>query len=113
MRIINKHAPLKTKRIKYSKQPDWLTDEIKEAQKKRTKFESCLFKTKISYYFGVAAIYIFIFITVLFMVYLGIFWCIWVYLGVFGRDIWTPCISIRLTLQCPVYHNIWHNFADY
>jgi hypothetical protein len=38
MRIINKHAPLKTKRIKYSKQPDWLTDEIKEAQKKRTIF---------------------------------------------------------------------------
>lgn len=38
MRIINKHAPLKTKRITYSKQPDWLTDEIKEAQKKRTIF---------------------------------------------------------------------------
>ena len=38
MRIINKHAPLKTKRIKYSKKPDWLTDEIKEAQKKRTIF---------------------------------------------------------------------------
>ena len=38
MRIINKHAPLKTKRIKYSKQPDWLKDEIKEAQKKRTIF---------------------------------------------------------------------------
>jgi hypothetical protein len=38
MRIINKHAPLKSKRIKYSKQPDWLTDEIKEAQKKRTIF---------------------------------------------------------------------------
>ena len=38
MRIINKHAPLKTKRIKYSKQPDRLTDEIKEAQKKRTIF---------------------------------------------------------------------------
>jgi hypothetical protein len=38
MRIINKHAPLKSKRIKYSKQPDWLTDEIKEAQKKPTTF---------------------------------------------------------------------------
>jgi hypothetical protein len=38
MRIINKHAPLKTKRIKYSKQPDWLTDEIKEAQKKTNFF---------------------------------------------------------------------------
>jgi hypothetical protein len=26
---INKHAPLKTKRMKYAHQPEWLTDDIK------------------------------------------------------------------------------------
>ena len=35
---INKHAPLKTKRIRYAHQPEWLTDEIKYAQKKRNHF---------------------------------------------------------------------------
>ena len=35
---INKHAPLKTKRIKYAHQPEWLTDDIKDAQKKRNHF---------------------------------------------------------------------------
>ena len=35
---INKHAPLKTKRIRYAHQPEWLTDEIKDAQKKRNHF---------------------------------------------------------------------------
>jgi hypothetical protein len=35
---INKHAPLKTKRIKYAHQPIWLTDEIKDTQKKRFHF---------------------------------------------------------------------------
>ena len=33
--LINKHAPLKTKRVKYSHQPGWMTDEIKDAQRKR------------------------------------------------------------------------------
>ena len=35
---INKHAPLKTKRIKYAHQPEWLTDDIKDAQKKEIIF---------------------------------------------------------------------------
>ena len=35
---INKRAPLKTKRIKYAHQPEWLTDDIKDAQKKRNHF---------------------------------------------------------------------------
>ena len=35
---INKHAPLKTKRIKYAHQPKQLIDEIKDAQKKRNHF---------------------------------------------------------------------------
>jgi hypothetical protein len=29
---INKHAPLKTKRMKYAHQPEWLTDDIKDAR---------------------------------------------------------------------------------
>ena len=35
---INKHAHLKTKRIKYAHQPEWLTDDIKDAQKKEIIF---------------------------------------------------------------------------
>lgn len=31
--VINKHAPLKTKEIKLSNCPEWLTYEIKEVQK--------------------------------------------------------------------------------
>ena len=33
--ILDKHAPIKEKRIKYDKQPEWLTKEIKEAMLKR------------------------------------------------------------------------------
>ena len=36
--IIDKHAPLKIKRVKYSKQPEWLSDDIKTAQEKRNHF---------------------------------------------------------------------------
>ncbi|CAC5416564.1 unnamed protein product [Mytilus coruscus] len=40
--VINNHAPIKMKRIKHVRQPDWLTDEVKEAQKK----EKCLPKQR-------------------------------------------------------------------
>ena len=33
--ILDKHAPIKEKRIKYDKQPEWLTNEIKEAMLNR------------------------------------------------------------------------------
>jgi len=32
---LDKHAPIKEKRIKYDKQPEWLTKEIKEAMLNR------------------------------------------------------------------------------
>ncbi|VDI73723.1 Hypothetical predicted protein [Mytilus galloprovincialis] len=38
--VINRHAPVKVKRIKHIRQPDWLTDEIKDAQNKRNYYQS-------------------------------------------------------------------------
>lgn len=35
---INNHRPLETEKIKYSHNSVWLTDEIKEAQKKQKSF---------------------------------------------------------------------------
>jgi hypothetical protein len=39
--LFNKHAPVKVKRIKGTKQPDWYSDEIKEAHNKRDHYKSC------------------------------------------------------------------------
>ncbi len=36
--ILNKHAPLRKKRVKRSHQPDWYTEEIKESGRIRDKF---------------------------------------------------------------------------
>ncbi|KAK6182000.1 hypothetical protein SNE40_009773 [Patella caerulea] len=33
--VLNKHAPIKTRRVKYHTQPPWFNDEIKDARKKR------------------------------------------------------------------------------
>ena len=35
LNVLNKHAPLKSKRVKREKQPDWINEEIKEACRKR------------------------------------------------------------------------------
>ena len=35
MKIFNRHAPLKSKRVKHETQPEWHSDEIKPARKKR------------------------------------------------------------------------------
>ena len=42
--IINKHAPLRKKRVKSITLPGWLTPEIQEAQKQRDQLKSCLKK---------------------------------------------------------------------
>ena len=38
--VLDKHAPVKTKRVKKDTQPEWFNDEIKEAIKKRDAYES-------------------------------------------------------------------------
>ncbi|CAC5389868.1 unnamed protein product [Mytilus coruscus] len=38
--VINRHAPVKVKKIKHIHQPDRLTDEVKDAQKKRNYYQS-------------------------------------------------------------------------
>ena len=35
MKVYNKHAPIKTKRVKHETQPEWINDEIKTAMKTR------------------------------------------------------------------------------
>ena len=40
MFVLNKHAPVKTKRVKRSSQPEWISDEIKTAIKKRDTFHN-------------------------------------------------------------------------
>ena len=35
MQVFNKHAPVKSKRVKRETQPDWYNDEIKNATKNR------------------------------------------------------------------------------
>jgi hypothetical protein len=39
LNVINKHAPVKTRRVKYERQPVWFTKEIKEAIEKRNKYK--------------------------------------------------------------------------
>ena len=40
MFVLNEHAPVKTKRVKRSSQPEWISDEIKTAIKKRDTFHN-------------------------------------------------------------------------
>ena len=40
MMVLNKHAPMKTKRVKRNRQPEWLNDEIKSAIKKRDTYHN-------------------------------------------------------------------------
>ena len=40
MMVLNKHTPVKTKRVKRNTQPEWISDEIKTVIKKRDTFHS-------------------------------------------------------------------------